>query len=126
MLKLIIISLLVLILAVERMNYVAHRNAAEHSKMPWLGAKRLLTDGCPWFEPATPTPTPIIAESTAPKMDAATSGFETDFMAHARAMDARKKGVHNSPAKKMEGIMASNDQAQRKLRSTLIGSGLGL
>jgi hypothetical protein len=130
MLHYVIIGLLLLIVAGERMNFVAHRKMAEHNNMPWPGAKQLFTDGCPWFSPSVPppamTPTAIgVPTQSAAPPPVAMSGFANDFMAHARVMDARRQGVPNSPAKKMEGIMTSNDHAQRKLRSKLIGSGLG-
>ena len=106
---------------------------ADHVNMHWSGAMQLLTDGCPWFasKKTAPvstsiiTPTPRLAQTPAPT-PAHVSGFDNDFMAHAVAMDARKQGVPGSAVKKMEGIMASNDHAQRKMRSSLMKAGLGL
>jgi hypothetical protein len=127
-----IITLLLLVVAGERANYVLARKIAAKHDIEHLGICPAIMDGCPMAkycpgkrsEPSGPSanasPVAVVA---AAKTNPTVSGFSDtpDFMAHAREMDARKfRSADNTPAKKAENLMMQQDQAQRKMRAALL------
>jgi hypothetical protein len=122
---LVIIALLLVVAAGQRVNYVLSRKIAEHEGVAPSGIYSTLMDGCPMASPSSP-PASAVAVPVSSEQKETTSGFSDapDFMAHARKMDVvHGRGSAVSPAKKMESMMMDNDRAQRKLRATLVRGG---
>lgn len=122
----VIIALLLVVVAGSRATYVQGRNISLKMGLDNPGFCSNIMDGCPMAsycpgaKSAVPPPTVVSAPVLAPATAAvAMSGFSgTDFLSHAREMDARKlrTGSPSSPARKMENLMMNNDHAQRKVR----------
>lgn len=109
---LIIVTLLLLVLLHQHIQFRLLQNIAEKLGLPPMGHLDLL------MGPKSAAPEPVEPAPPAATTSPFASG-PADFMAHARRMDARTA----SPAAKTESLMMNNDRAQRKLRAALVRGG---